>query len=67
MFKPGEAIPQTGVYWCSVCKFPVILQLGQTFPECRNKCGRGHWEFIRALEGPDSTGADKAGPDAAGS
>jgi len=61
MFKPGQAIPQTGIYWCSVCKFPAILQQGQTFPECRNKCGRGHWEFIRALEEPGSPVVGGAG------
>jgi hypothetical protein len=46
--KPGVAAPQTGIYWCSVCKRPGQFEAGQILPECRNKCGRGGWDFVQA-------------------
>lgn len=46
--KPGTTAPQTGVYWCSVCKLPGKFEAGQVLPECRNKCGRGGWDFVQA-------------------
>ncbi len=47
-YKPGTQAPQTGMYWCSVCKLPVRFEAGQTLPMCKNKCGRGSWELVRA-------------------
>jgi hypothetical protein len=29
-----------------VCKLPDRFAAGQQFPECRNMCGRGHWELV---------------------
>ncbi len=46
--QPGTPAPQTGIYWCSVCKLPVQFKEGQTLPTCKNLCGRGKWEFVRA-------------------
>ncbi len=46
--KPGTAVPTTGIYWCSLCKLPAAFKEGETFPSCRNKCGRGLWEFVEA-------------------
>ena len=43
-YRPGATVPETGIYWCSVCKTPASFNKGQEFPECRNMCGRGHWE-----------------------
>ncbi len=54
-FKPGAVAPQTGIYWCSVCKLPGQFSAGQVLPECRNKCGRGGWDFIQAT--PDASAA----------
>ncbi len=51
-FKPGTQAPQTGVYWCSVCKLPARFEAGQTLPLCKNKCGRGHWELVRPDAAP---------------
>jgi hypothetical protein len=49
-YKPGTQAPQTGVYWCSVCKLPARFEAGQSFPMCQNQCGRGTWELVRAEE-----------------
>jgi hypothetical protein len=48
--KPGDKADQGGIYWCSVCKTPVQFKAGESLPICKNKCGRGHWEFVRAAE-----------------
>lgn len=42
--KPGAAVPETAIYWCTVCKLPVRIEKGQNFPACENMCGRGKWE-----------------------
>jgi len=47
---PGTAAPQSGIYWCSVCKTPVQFKAGEILPVCKNLCGRGNWEFVRASE-----------------
>ena len=47
MPKPGTVVEQSGIYWCTVCKLPVKLEKGATFPECTNKCGRGSWDLVR--------------------
>lgn len=52
MPKVGTSVEQSGIYWCSVCKFPVRMEQGATFPVCQNKCGRGTWELVR-LAGQD--------------
>jgi len=44
--KPGTKVPTSGIYWCSVCKTPDHFAAGQDFPNCRNMCGRGYWEFV---------------------
>jgi hypothetical protein len=49
-YKTGEKAPSTGIYWCSVCKTPTTFERDQALPECRNKCGRGRWELVRAAE-----------------
>jgi hypothetical protein len=46
--KPGDKAERGGIYWCSVCKTPVQFKSGETLPMCKNKCGRGHWEFVRS-------------------
>ena len=45
-YKVGTVAPQTGLYWCTVCKTPAKFQQGETFPQCRNMCGKGFWEFV---------------------
>ena len=40
-FQPGTEAPQTGIYWCSVCKLPVQFKAGEKMPTCKNLCGRG--------------------------
>jgi len=59
-YKPGTEAPQTGYYWCSVCKLPARFEAGQTLPTCKNLCGRGNWEFVRAANSSD-TKKDSAG------
>jgi len=44
--KPGTTVPQTGIYWCTVCKLPQSFAAGQEFPACKNLCGRGHWQLV---------------------
>ena len=39
--QAGTPAPQSGYYWCSVCKTPAKFEAGQTLPACKNKCGRG--------------------------
>lgn len=46
-YKPGTKVPETGIYWCSVCKAPVKFQAGDDFPECQNMCGKGRWELVK--------------------
>ncbi len=48
--KPGTQAPKSGYYWCSVCKTPAYFDANQVLPVCKNKCGRGSWEFVRAAE-----------------
>lgn len=43
-YKPGTAVPETKIYWCTVCKLPRKLTKDENFPECENMCGRGRWE-----------------------
>ncbi len=31
-FSPGTAAPQSGIYWCSVCKTPAQFKAGESFP-----------------------------------
>lgn len=45
--KPGNTVPSTGTYWCTVCKTPENFTAGQQFPECRNMCGRGRWQLVQ--------------------
>jgi hypothetical protein len=49
-FKPGTTAEQSGIYWCSVCKTPAKFKSGEVLPTCKNLCGRGYWEFVRAEE-----------------
>ncbi len=51
-FKPGTTAPQSGIYWCTVCKLPARFEAGQALPTCRNKCGRGNWELVKAEGAP---------------
>jgi hypothetical protein len=46
--RPGDTVPTTGVYWCTVCKTPESFTAGQNFPECKNMCGRGLWRLVKA-------------------
>lgn len=45
---PGTPAPQTGIYWCTVCKMPAEFKQGEQLPQCKNLCGRGNWEFVKA-------------------
>jgi hypothetical protein len=44
--KPGATVPQTAIYWCTVCKLPERFTAGEKFPACRNMCGKGYWELV---------------------
>jgi hypothetical protein len=44
--KPGATVPKTAIYWCTVCKLPEQFTAGETFPACRNMCGKGYWQLI---------------------
>jgi hypothetical protein len=46
--KAGSEVPESGVYWCTVCKKPQRFEKGAKFPECRNLCGRGYWQLVQA-------------------
>lgn len=58
-YEPGSEAPQSGIYWCSVCKTPAQFQAGETLPVCKNLCGRGRWEFVRAEAGASQAGSKK--------
>lgn len=45
-YKVGTTVPQSGIYWCTVCKTPAFFEQGGIFPPCRNMCGKGAWEFV---------------------
>ncbi len=47
IYRVGAAVPASGIYWCTVCKTPEQLTAGDSFPECRNMCGRGSWEPVK--------------------
>ena len=48
--RPGTTVPDTGIYWCTVCKSPELFDAGQQFPECKNMCGRGYWQLVEKSE-----------------
>ena len=48
--KPGTPAPQSGIYWFSVFKTPAQFKQGDSLPTCKNLCGRGYWEFVKAAE-----------------
>lgn len=50
-FKPGTQAPESGIYWCTVCKTPARFAAGQELPACKNKCGRGNWELVKKDSG----------------
>ena len=54
--KAGTEVPETAVYWCTVCKRPARFEKGQQFPECKNLCGRGYWQLVKAGEKPEGAG-----------
>ena len=45
-YRPGATVPDTGIYWCTVCKLPKQFTAGDEFPACTNMCGRGQWEAV---------------------
>lgn len=49
--KTGTQAPESGIYWCSVCKLPARFEKGQELPVCKNKCGRGSWELVKKDSG----------------
>jgi hypothetical protein len=50
--KPGTKVETTGIYWCTVCKSPARFNEGDTFPTCKNMCGRGNWHLVEATPRP---------------
>lgn len=48
-FKVGTEVPDTGIYWCTVCKTPDRFEQGATFHDCQNLCGKCHWELVEKL------------------
>ncbi len=53
--KPGSEVPESGVYWCTVCKKPERFDRGQRFPECKNMCGRGYWQLVKTPGKPSQS------------
>jgi hypothetical protein len=52
-YKPGAEVPAKGIYWCTVCKKPERFEQGKQFPECKNLCGRGYWQLVKAPAGSE--------------
>lgn len=50
---PGDTVPATGIYWCSVCKLPAQFTGGERFPACKNMCGRGAWVLVQENGDPE--------------
>ena len=50
--KPGTKVETTGIYWCTVCKSPARFNEGDSFPTCKNLCGRGNWHLVEAQPRP---------------
>jgi hypothetical protein len=59
-YRPGAAVPATGIYWCTVCKLPAEFTAADEFPECQNMCGRGTWKLVQEANeqrpGPSARG-----------
>jgi hypothetical protein len=49
-FKIGTEVPESGIYWCTVCMTPDRFEKGRPFPDCRNLCGKCHWELVEKVE-----------------
>lgn len=49
-FKIGTEVPESGIYWCTVCMTPDRFEKGQTFRDCKNLCGKCHWELVEKDE-----------------
>ncbi len=49
-YKIGTEVPETGIYWCTVCMTPGRFEKGQTFHDCQNLCGKCHWELVETDE-----------------
>jgi hypothetical protein len=52
--KTGNEAPQSGIYWCTVCKLPARFEAGQQLPVCRNRCGRASWQLVKPDEKADA-------------
>ena len=49
-YKIGTEVAESGIYWCTVCMTPERFKKGETFRDCRNLCGRCHWELVEIDE-----------------
>lgn len=49
-FEIGAEVPESGIYWCTVCMTPERFRQGETFRGCRNLCGRCRWELVEKDE-----------------
>ena len=45
-FKIGTEVPESGIYWCTVCMTPARFQKSETFKDCQNLCGKCVWELV---------------------
>jgi hypothetical protein len=49
-FKIGTEVPESAIYWCTVCMTPDRFEKGRPFPDCRNLCGKCRWELVEKDE-----------------
>ena len=49
-FKIGTEVPESGIYWCTVCMTPARFQKSETFKDCQNLCGKCVWELVEKDE-----------------
>ena len=46
-FKPGEIVPDSGIYKCTKCGNEITCVEGDRFPPCANECKHPEYKLVR--------------------
>ena len=49
-YKPGETVPESGIYACDNCGNEVTCVEGEPFPPCANGCKHPTYSLVRAAD-----------------
>ncbi|MCL4693347.1 MAG: YjzC family protein [Candidatus Hydrogenedentes bacterium] len=47
-YRPGNIVPQSGIYRCNKCGNEVTCVKGEPFPPCANGCSGNEYYLVRA-------------------